>query len=174
MSSDGPGPRSILARLPRNDPTETGGLFIGRRPGTAPLKYRTTPKREGDRRQRRDGMLAHVVLLLEIVLVLTAWGPQPVAWLWVGSQVDYLTGSVMLGITIAFGGLLFTLLLTLAITTRLDGLWRILRRAAGHDQKEGALPRVFMWTAIVVGGAFLFWLFIISGPGSGLTPGQGP
>jgi hypothetical protein len=26
--------------LASNDPTETGGLFIGRRPGTAPLRYR--------------------------------------------------------------------------------------------------------------------------------------
>lgn len=160
--------------MPRNDPSETGGLFIGRRPGTAPLKYKTTPRRQGDRRQRRDGLLAHGVLALQILVVLTAWGPQPVAWLWVGSQLDYLTGSVMLGITVAFAGLLFTLLVTLAIATALDGAWRILRRAAGHDQKDGALPRVFMWTALVVSAAFLFWLLIINGPGSSVTPGQSP
>jgi hypothetical protein len=110
--------------------------------------------------------------VLEIVLVLTAWGPQPVAWLWVGSQIDYLTGSVMFGILVAFGGLLGTLMATLAAAARLDGLWRILRRAAGHDQKEGVLARVFMWTAIIAGSAFAFWFLVIQGPGSSLGPSQ--
>jgi len=158
--------------MPRNDPTDTGGLFIGRRPGTAPLKYRTQPRRAGDRRQRLDGLLAGLVLALEIVIVLSAWGPQPLGWLWVGSQVDYLTGSVMVGIVTAFLGLLASLMITLAIAARLDGLWRILRRAAGHDQTEGVLGRIFMWTAIVAGSAFAIWFLIIQGPGSSLMPSQ--
>lgn len=158
--------------MPRNDPTDNGGLFIGRRPGTAPLKYKTQPIRRGDRRQRIDGLLAHLVVALEVVIVLSAWGPQPVAWLWVGSQVDHQSGSVMFGIFCAFAGLIFTLMLTLAIAAQLDGLWRILRRASGHEQKDGVLGRVWMWTAIVVGGAFAFYFFIIQGPGSTVTPGQ--
>jgi hypothetical protein len=156
--------------VPRNDPTDTGGLFIGRRPGTAPLKYRGQPQRSGGGRQRLDDLLANAVLVLEIVLVATAWGPQPVAWLWVGSQVDYLTGSVMFGIVVAFMGLLASLMGTLYVTTQLDGLWRILRRAAGHDQKDGVLPRIWMWTAIIVGAAFVFWFLIIEGPGPALAP----
>jgi hypothetical protein len=158
--------------VPRNDPTDTGGLFIGRRPGSAPLKYRDTPQRGEDRRQRIDGLLANLVLVLEILVVLSCWGPQPVAWLWVGSQVNYLTNSVFVGIFAAFLGLLASVMATLWVTVRMDGLWRILRRAAGHDQKEGVLGRIFMWTAIVAGGAFLFWLVIIHGPGSTLAPGQ--
>jgi predicted secreted protein len=156
--------------MPRNDPTDNGGLFIGRRPGTAPLKYKTQPKRSGDRRQRRDGMLARLVLGIEVLLVLTAWGPQPAAWLWVGSQVDYHSGSVMLGLAVAFIGLLASLMATLAVAAQLDGLWRILRRAAGHDQKEGVLARVFMWTAILATVAFGFWFLVIQGPGPSLAP----
>jgi sulfite exporter TauE/SafE len=156
--------------MPRNDPTDTGGLFIGRRPGTAPLKYKTEPRRSGDRRQRLDGLLANLVLLAEIFLVLTAWGPQPAGWLWIGSQVDYLTGSVMLGIVVAFVGLLGTLMLTLAVAAQLDNLWKLLRRAAGYDQKEGVLARVFMWTAIFATIAFAFWFLILEGPGSSLAP----
>jgi hypothetical protein len=156
--------------MPRNDPTDTGGLFIGRRPGTAPLKYKTEPRRSGDRRQRLDGLLASLVLLAEIFLVLTAWGPQPAGWLWIGSQVDYLTGSVMLGIVVAFVGLLGTLMLTLAVAAQLDDLWKLLRRAAGYDQKEGVLARVFMWTAIFATIAFGFWFLILEGPGSSLAP----
>ena len=156
--------------MPRNDPSDTGGLFIGRRPGTAPLKYRDTPQRSGGRRQKIDSTFANLVLLLNIIVVGTTWGPQPVAWLWVGSQVDYLTGSVMLGIVVAFMGLLASLMATLWVSTQIDGLWRILRRAAGHDQKDGALARIWMWTAIVLGAAFIFWFIVIEGPGPALAP----
>ncbi|MEA2124288.1 MAG: hypothetical protein QOI80_1070 [Solirubrobacteraceae bacterium] len=158
--------------MPRNDPTDTGGLFIGRRPGSAPLKYRDTPERGKDSRQRIDGLLANLLLVLEILVVLSCWGPQPMGWLWVGSQVSYQVDSLFIGIFVAFLGLLASVMLTLWITVRMDGLWRILRRAAGHDQKEGVLSRIFMWTAIVAGGGFLFWLVIIHGPGSTLAPGQ--
>ena len=160
--------------MPRNDPTDTGGLFIGRRPGSAPLKYRDTPERGLDRRQRIDGLLANLLLLLEILVVLSCWVPQPVGWLWVGSQISYAADSVMLGITAAFAGLLATVMLTLWVTVRMDALWRILRRAAGHDQKEGVLGRIFMWTAIIAGGAFFAWLILIQGPGSSIGPANAP
>ena len=50
--------------MPRNDPTDTGGLFIGRRPGTAPLRYKVDPERAGERRRRTDALLAAAVLVL--------------------------------------------------------------------------------------------------------------
>jgi hypothetical protein len=156
--------------MPRNDPTDTGGLFIGRRPGTAPLHYPAEPRRGGDRRRRVDAGLAAALLALEALLCLTLWGPQPAAWLWVGSQVDYHTGSVMLGIAVAFAGMIGTLMLTLGLATRLDRLWRLLRRAAGHDQRDGVLVRIFAVTAVVAGAAFLFWFVIVQGPAPSMTP----
>jgi hypothetical protein len=156
--------------MPRNDPTDTGGLFIGRRPGTGPLHYRGAPERGGPGRRRTDALLAVAVLALEILVCLTLWGPQPVAWLWVGSQVDYRTGSVSLGIATAFAGLLATLMLTLGVAARLDRAWRILRRAAGHEQQEGVLGRIFAVTAIVAGLAFTFWFVILQGPAPSLAP----
>ena len=156
--------------MPRNDPTDTGGLFIGRRPGTAPLRYRTVPQRAGDRRQRRDARLANLVLVAEVLVCLTLWGPQPIGWLWVGSQLDYLLDSVTAGITVAFVGMIITLMGTLAVAARLDYAWRILRRAAGIDQTEGVLGRIFMITAIIAALVFGFWFLIIEGPGSNLGP----
>jgi uncharacterized membrane protein (DUF485 family) len=156
--------------MPRNDPTDTGGLFIGRRPGTGPLHYKAAPQRAGEGRRRADATLAAVVLLLVTLVCLTLWGPQPIGWLWVGSQVDYRTGSVTLGIAVAFAGMIATLMLTLALATRLDRVWRILRRAAGHEQQEGALPRIFAVTAVVAGIAFLFWFVIVEGPAPSLAP----
>jgi hypothetical protein len=160
----------MLNVMPRNDPTDTGGLFIGRRPGTAPLRYRTAPERAGERRRRADATLAALVLAVETLVCLTLWGPQPVAWLWVGSQVDYQAGSITLALLVTFAGMMATLMITLAIATRLDRAWRILRRAAGHDQQNGMLPRIFSVTAIVALIAFSFWFWIIEGPSPFLAP----
>ena len=156
--------------MPRNDPTDTGGLFIGRRPGTAPVHYRTPPQRGSDRRRRADAFLAAAVLVLEALVVLSAFGPQPVGWLWIGSQVDYRTDSVFLGITVAFLGLVGTLILTLMLAARLDHLWRLLRRAAGHDQRDGVLGRIFMVAAVVAAIGFTFWLVVLQGPAPSIAP----
>jgi hypothetical protein len=156
--------------VPRNDPTDTGGLFIGRRPGTGPVRYRKPPERGGGGRRRADALLAAVVVVVEALVVLSAWGPQPVGWLWVGSQVDYRTGSVFLGITVAFFGLIASLIATLAIASRLDHLWRLLRRAAGHDQRDGVLGRIFMVTAIVAAIGFTIWLVLLEGPAPSVAP----
>src|SRR4051794_3138140 len=156
--------------MPRNDPTDTGGLFIGRRPGTGPVHYRGAPEPAGAGRRRADGLLAGLLLALEIVLCLSVWGPQPVGWLWVGSQVDYHADSNMLGIAVAFFGILLSLFVTLAVCVRVDRLWRLLRRAAGHDQREGALARIFGASAVIALIVFSFWFLILEGPGPSLAP----
>jgi hypothetical protein len=156
--------------VPRNDPTDTGGLFIGRRPGTAPVRYRKPPERGSARRRLVDALLAGAVLLVEMLVVLSAWGLQPVGWMWIGSQIDYATGSVFLDIVVAFLGLIGSLILTLMVATRLDHVWRLLRRAAGHDQREGVLGRIFMITAIVAAVGFTVWFLLLEGPGSSIAP----
>ena len=156
--------------VPRNDPTDTGGLFIGRRPGTGPVHYRDQPERAGTRRQRVDGLFAFVVLLVEALLCLSVWGPQPVAWLWIGSQVDYHAHSNMLGIVVAFFGILLSLFVTLALATRLDRFWRLLRRAAGHDQRDGVMVAIFGATAVIALVLFTVWFLILEGPLPSLAP----
>jgi hypothetical protein len=155
-----------------NDPTDTGGLFVGRRPGTAPLKYRAQPVTAGQGRRTADKAFSGLILVLETLLCLTLWGPQPIAWLWVGSQVDYETGSVALGIIVAFAGMLTTLFLTLALARRLDYAWRLVRRAAGYEQKKGALEWIFVISLAIAGTAFMIWFLIIEGPGSSVFSGQ--
>jgi hypothetical protein len=59
---------------------------------------------------------------------------------------------------------------TLALGARLDRGWRILRRAAGYEQREGALVRIFAATAVVAGLAFLVWFVILEGPAPSLAP----
>ena len=155
-----------------NDPTDTGGLFVGRRPGTAPLRYRGTPTRAGRSRRSMDTFLALLLLLIETLLCVSLWGPQPVGWLWVGSQVNYWTDSVSAGISVAFVGMIATLFITLALAKRVDHAWRLVRRAAGYEQREGALTKIFVLSIIIAVSAFTFWFLIIVGPGPSVAPTQ--
>lgn len=158
----------------RTDPADNGGLFVGRRPGTAPVRFRVLPRRAGELRQRVDGSLANGMLVGMFLLSLLCWGPIPLACLWVGSQVDYLSGSVSFGVLVAFVGLFVLLFGTLAVLRRLDNAWILVRRAAGHDQRTGVLGRVFAITAAICGGAFVIWFVLIHGPGSSVMPANHP
>src|SRR5208282_5765399 len=108
----------------RSDPSDNGGLFVGRRPGTAPVRFRTVPERAGEARQRLDGSLAGVMLTAITLLCLLCWGPIPLACLWLGSRANYLTGSVSLGILVSFIALFALLFGALALMKRIDGAWR--------------------------------------------------
>jgi hypothetical protein len=152
-----------------NDPTDTGGLFIGRRPGTAPVRYRAVEP-SSERRRRADNLLAHALLAVELVLCLSLFGPQPLGWLWIGSQVDYLTGYVTAGIATIMLGCLASLMLTMAAAKRVDHAWKLVRRAAGHRQERGALERIFAGSVGVALVLFAVWFFLIQGPGPSLAP----
>jgi hypothetical protein len=150
----------------RTDPTETGGLFAGRRPGTAPVHFRGVPERGGEMRQRVDGSFAGLLLVAIVFLSVMCWVPIPLACLWLGSEADYLAGSVSVGIVVAFVALFVLLFGTLALLKRLDHAWVLVRRAAGHDQRTGILGRVFAMTAAVCAALFVIWFLVIHGPGS--------
>lgn len=157
----------------RTDPSETGGLFVGRRPGTAPVRFRGVPRRGSTARQRLDGYAANALLVGIALGCILCWGPIPVACLWVGSEISYLTGSISLGILLALVSLFVMLFGMLVLLRRLDHAWVLVRRAAGHDQRSGALGRVFGITAIVCASAFSFWFMVLHGPGSSVMPGGG-
>jgi hypothetical protein len=154
------------------DPTDNGGLFIGRRPGTAPVMSRALPERGTRRRQQVDTLLAAAILVLMVFVCLLFFGPIPVAWLWIASRVQYAFDTISLAILVAFVGMLFTLLLGLRVLRRLDLTWILVRRAAGVDQRDGVMSRVFAYSAALAAILFFGWLILIAGPGSTLAPGQ--
>jgi hypothetical protein len=158
--------------MARNDPTDTGGLFIGRRPGTAPVRFKAQPD-DGTRGRRRfDRALAGGLLVLEVLLCLSLFGPQPAGWLWVGSQVQYLTGFVTAGITTIMLGSVASLFITLALAKRVDHAWKLVRRAGGYHQERGALERMFAISVALAVVIFGFWFLFIQGPGSSVFPGR--
>ena len=156
--------------MPRTDPTDTGGLFIGRRPGTAPVKYRALPQRGTARRQRIDRGLAAAILVVMVLVCLLFFGPIPVAWLWIASRVDYALNTITLAIFVGFLGMLLTLLGGLRVLRRLDLTWILVRRAAGVDQREGVMSRVFAYSAALAAILFFGWLILFAGLGPTLAP----
>ncbi len=150
----------------RTDPTDNGGLFLRRRRGAAPVHFRNPIQRGSSARQRVDGCLAAATLAATTSVGLLCWGPIPLACLWVGSRVDYLTGSVSLGLLMAFVTLFALLFGALQTMHDIDQLWILLRRAAGHDQRSGAVDRIFAITAVIGVATFIFWFIVIHGPGS--------
>jgi hypothetical protein len=144
---------------------------VRRRPGTAPVRYRSQPQRGSERQRRADRLLATLLLGLMTVVNLLFWGPIPLFGLWTASQVQYVTGSVTLGLFLGFAVLLALLLGGLVVLKRIDHAWILVRRAAGVDQRSGVLPLVFGATAIIGASAFTFWLLFVGGLGPTLSPG---
>jgi hypothetical protein len=157
-----------------NDPTDTGGLFVGRRPGTRPVRLPAGTQPSEGRRRKADKAFAAFLLLLETLLCVSVWGPQPLFWLWFGSQVNYWTDSVSVGILSAFVGMLLTLFITLSLARRVDHAWKLVRRAAGYKQERGALERIFVVALIITATGFWFWFFILNGPGSSTFSPRAP
>jgi hypothetical protein len=147
----------------RTDPTDTGGLFVTRRPGTRPVHYRTPPERGDERRRRRDTLFAAGLLVLMVLVNLSFWGPLPLACLWIGGHAQYVTGNVGVGILAAFITLGGGLVLGLMVLKRLDYAWLLVRRAAGHDQREGVIGRIFMLCCMVAVPIFSVWFIFFSG-----------
>jgi hypothetical protein len=159
-----------MSYIASNDPTDTGGLFIGRRPGTGPVHFKAAPPDTNRQRLRRDALLAHALLAVEAILCLTLFGPQPLGWLWIGSQVEYLTGYSTAGISTVTLGCLASLMLTMALAKRVDHAWKLVRRAAGHRQERGALESIFVASVGMALVAFAIWFFLLAGPGPSLAP----
>jgi hypothetical protein len=158
----------------RSDPSDNGGLFVGRRPGTAPIRFRALPKRGSDSRQRIDRQLANWLFVAMVVGSLLCWGPIPIACLWITAQINYLTGSVSFGVLLGLVSLGVLLFGALMILRRLDNAWILVRRAAGYDQRLGALNRVFGMTAAACALVFSVWFIVLHGPGSSAMPGNKP
>ena len=154
----------------RTDPTDNGGMFVGRRPGTAPVRYRALPRAGSSARRRIDRAVANAVLACMVVLNLLFWGPIPAGGLWVAAQVQYRTGNIGLALVVGFAVICTALFGGLAILKRIDRIWVLIRRAAGYDQRKGVLGTVFATTCVIGVICFTVWLLGFAGLGPTLAP----
>ena len=103
-----------------------------------------------------------LILGLEWAGALAMWAAVPLAWLWVGGRIYSLTGSLGADVAVAFAGFVSTLFVVLALLRRLDAAWIALRRRAGYEQAEGALPQVVTISATLALGLFIGWYYLFS------------
>jgi len=156
----------------RTDPTDSGGLFIGRRPGTGPIRYRGAPAHSVGMHRAFDRLFAASLLAFMMVVSLGFWGPIPAGCLWLGAQVQAQTESGSLGLVASCLGVLVALLGGLVLLKRLDQFWILVRRAAGYDQRSGVIGPVFAIAAIIGVALFVAWFLLLAGPSSDLIGGR--
>ena len=149
--------------MPRNDPTDNGGLFIGRRPGTGPIHWRRLPEPGSLWRRRVDWCLAAVLLIVMALIIISFWGPIPLLGLWIGSQVQYLAQSPGIGLLAAFLTCVVCYLGGLWALNRMDRAWVLIRRGSGRDQRNGVLSRLMVVSSFIGVVGFSVWLIGFSG-----------
>jgi hypothetical protein len=155
----------------RGDPTNDGGLSIGQRPAGRPVRYEVAPRYGSAGRRRFDRALASTIVAAMTAACVVLWSVFPVAWMWVGSQVEYRSGSTFLALGVTFVGLLGTALIAILVLARLDRIWILVRRAGGIDQRDGVMTRVFFVCTTIAAAAYLGWWVIAGGgPGPQLAP----
>jgi hypothetical protein len=127
---------------------------------------------------RRPGRLRSIPItagtiavgLIELLLCLSIFGPQPLAWLWVGSQVDFATDSLMAGMATAFIGSVVTICATVWIARRIEAFWVSRNPEAPWLGGRGLFETALVLATILALVGFVFWFFIIAGPGPTIAP----
>lgn len=113
------------------------------------------------------------VLLLLIMLGggVLLWVGVPVAWLYVGSQVQAKTSSVGAALAVMFVGVLVSIFTIVPALGWLNRKHQELREARGLESHGNtALEAVMTISAVIAVVAFGIWFFLIEGPGPSLAP----
>jgi hypothetical protein len=124
-------------------------------------------------RERRDpfrGIASLALALLEILLCLSIFGPQPLAWLWVGSQVDFVTDSLSSGLAVAFIGSAVTIVATVWAGKRLERVWSTLNPERAEQGRSGLFETAFVISTVIAVIGFALWFFVFAGPGPTIAP----
>jgi hypothetical protein len=98
---------------------------------------------------------------------LALWVPLPLGVLWIASQVDYHSGSLLLGVAAGFAVLLVCVRAGVALVGRIDAAWLATSTAAWREE---ALGYIATSCAVIGGGGFGIWLLFIGGLQSSMFP----
>lgn len=119
----------------------------------------------------RAGLSGVILLLIMLGAGLVLWIGVPLAWLYIGSQVQGATDSVGTAIVVMLVGVLVSILAVVPILGWLNRKHLELRAARGLDTHgETALEAVMTVSVVIAVLAFVVWFFVIVGPGPSLAP----
>ena len=117
-------------------------------------------------------LLSALLAAVEIALCLSIFGPQPLGWLWVGSQVEA-AGSLASGLAVAFIGTATTIVLTVWLGKRLEHVWASLHPESAAEGRAGLFEVAFVISTVIAVVGFAIWFFIFAGPGPTIAPDIG-
>jgi hypothetical protein len=106
------------------------------------------------------------LLLIAIMFLgsLVLWVGVPLAWLWVGSQVEGATQSLGAALAVAILGVAVSIVVLVPALAWLNGLHEELRVARGFESHgQTALEAVLVVSAAVALTVFVVWFFVFSG-----------
>ncbi|MDQ6842395.1 MAG: hypothetical protein M3025_08250 [Actinomycetota bacterium] len=112
----------------------------------------------------RTGASASLVVLIMFTGSLVLWVGTPLAWLWIGSQIQGVTNSLGAALGIMFVGVVATIALLAALLAKLSNTYRANRRARGLDDPGHVmLEGVLVVSAGLTIAVFVVWFFLFAG-----------
>ena len=116
------------------------------------------------RRLLMTGAGAVLVIAIMVIGSIVLWAGTPLAWLWVGAQIQGATQSLGAALAAAFVGVIVSILLLASLLARLSDLYRANRVARGlEDPGHVMLEGVLVVSATVALAAFTIWFFLFAG-----------
>jgi hypothetical protein len=112
----------------------------------------------------RTGAGAVLVVLIMFIGSLVLWIGTPLAWLWIGSQIQGATASLGAALGAMFIGVVITIGLLASLLSKLSNVYRSNCQARGHgDPGHVVLEGVLVVSAGFTLAAFIVWFFLFAG-----------
>jgi heme/copper-type cytochrome/quinol oxidase subunit 2 len=119
----------------------------------------------------RVGASGLILVLMMLGAGLVLWVGVPIAWLYIGSQVQSSSGSVGAALAVMMVGVVVSILAIVPILGWLNRKHVELREARGLETHGAtALEAVMTVSVVIAVVAFTIWFFLIEGPGPSLAP----
>ena len=112
----------------------------------------------------RTGVGTGLVVLIMFIGSLGLWVGTPLAWLWIGSQVEGATDSLSTALGAMAVGVVATVMLLAALLAKLSNTYRAHRQSRGLDDPgHVVLEGVLVVSAGITLVVFVVWFFFFSG-----------
>jgi hypothetical protein len=119
----------------------------------------------------RAGASGVLLVLMMLGAGLVLWIGVPVAWLYIGAQVQGKTDSIGAAMAVMMVGVIVSILLILPVLGWLNRKHLELREARGLDTHGATALEAVMTVSVAIAViAFSVWFFLIAGPGPSLAP----
>jgi heme/copper-type cytochrome/quinol oxidase subunit 2 len=119
----------------------------------------------------RAGASGVLLVLMMLGAGLVLWIGVPVAWLYIGAQVQGKTDSIGAAMAVMMVGVIVSILLILPVLGWLNRKHLELRDARGLDTHGATALEAVMTVSVAIAViAFSVWFFLIAGPGPSLAP----